>query len=290
MWRKNFLFMEGLPLSPKIIKKPSLIWIVLSIAALVVCAGLLARQVYEGQRQQELDHHITLLARPSQQTAAPASPTPAPTPAPSMSPTSETSQDLPSVPQVIDFDALHAENEEIISWIQVDGTRIDYPVLCRPGDDAYYHTHNVEHEKVTAGSIYIQASVNSMDWSDFHTVVYGHNMRNGSMFAGLHDFEDGDFFDAHDSVVLYTPTRRLTYRIFAAYKRDDAHLMRKFDYSTVQGRQVFLDDIFSHTGTFRSAVEVNTDSRILTLSTCVGGEDNKRYVVQAVLIEDAPVE
>ena len=129
-----------------------------------------------------------------------------------------------------------------------------------------------------------------MDWSDFHTVVYGHNMRNGSMFAGLHDFEDGDFFDEHDSVVIYTPTRRLTYRIFAAYKRDDAHLMKRFDYSTEQGRQAFLDDIFSHTGHFRSDVEVTTDSRILTLSTCVGGEDDKRYVVQAVLIEDAPVE
>ena len=115
-------------------------------------------------------------------------------------------------------------------------------------------------------------------------------LRNGSMFAGLHDFEDGDFFDEHDSVVIYTPTRRLTYRIFAAYKRDDAHLMKRFDYSTEQGRQAFLDDIFSHTGHFRSDVAVTTDSRILTLSTCVGGEDDKRYVVQAVLTENAPVE
>lgn len=274
-------------------KNNRILWLALTMIAavvLIVCAGLIARQIYEGQRQQEVDNRITLLARPSQEATAAPTATPAPTPAPSAEVVPTPTPDLPPVPQVIDFDALHAENEEIFSWIQVDGTKIDYPVLCRPDDDTYYHTHNVEHEKVTAGSIYIQASVNSMDWSDFHTVVYGHNMRNGSMFAGLHDFEDGDFFDEHDSVVIYTPTRRLTYRIFAAYKRDDAHLMKRFDYSNEQGRQAFLDDIFSHTGHFRSDVEVTTDSRILTLSTCVGGEDDKRYVVQAVLIEDAPVE
>ena len=274
-------------------KNNRILWLALTTIAavvLIVCAGLIARQIYEGQRQQEVDNRITLLARPSQEATAAPTATPAPTPAPSAEVVPTPTPDLPPVPQVIDFDALHAENEEIFSWIQVDGTKIDYPVLCRPDDDTYDHTHNVEHEKVTAGSIYIQASVNSMDWSDFHTVVYGHNMRNGSMFAGLHDFEDGDFFDEHDSVVIYTPTRRLTYRIFAAYKRDDAHLMKRFDYSTEQGRQAFLDDIFSHTGHFRSDIAVATDSRILTLSTCVGGEDDKRYVVQAVLIEDAPVE
>ena len=99
-----------------------------------------------------------------------------------------------------------------------------------------------------------------------------------------------DFFDEHDSVVIYTPTRRLTYRIFAAYKRDDVHLMKKFDYTTNDGRLAFFDDIFSHKGNFRTDVPLATDSRIITLSTCVGGENDKRYVVQAVLIEDAPVE
>lgn len=276
-------------------KSNRIIWLVLTIAAaavFVVCAVLIARQFYENQRQQEMDSHITLLARPSQTVTLTPAPTatPAPTPAPSAEPTPEPSPEPSPVPQAIDFDALKAENEEIFSWIQVDGTKIDYPVLCRPDDDAYYHTHNVQHEKVTAGAIYIQASVNAMDWSDFHTVVYGHNMRNGSMFANLHKFEDEDFFNEHDSVVIYTPTRRLTYRIFAAYKRDDIHLMKKFDYTTNDGRLAFFDDIFSHKGNFRTDVPLATDSRIITLSTCVGGENDKRYVVQAVLIEDAPVE
>lgn len=174
--------------------------------------------------------------------------------------------------------------------ITLDGTVIDYPILCRPEDDAYYHTHNVKGQEAVAGAIYIQGSYNSTDFSDFHTVIYGHNMRDGSMFAALHKFEDEDFFNEHDTVVIYTPTQRLTYTIFAAYPRDDAHLMRKFDYSSAEGRQAFLDEIATHTdGHFRD-VELTTDSNIITLSTCIGSADDQRYIVQAVLTEAAPVQ
>lgn len=121
-------------------------------------------------------------------------------------------------------------------------------------------------------------------------MIYGHNMRDGSMFAALHKFEDEDFFNEHDTVVIYTPTQRLTYTIFAAYPRDDAHLMRKFDYSSAEGRQAFLDEIATHTdGHFRD-VELTTDSNIITLSTCIGSADDQRYIVQAVLTEAAPVQ
>lgn len=267
------------------------LWLALTVIAavvLVVCLVFIGREIYEQQLQKQADNKITLLARPSTTPVPTATVTPVPTVEADQEP-AETPAPSP-VPQEIDFDALHEVNEEIFAWIQVGGTEIDYPMLCRPEDDAYYHTHNVEHQQVTAGAIYIQGSVNSMELTDFHTVVYGHNMRNGSMFAGLHDFEDEDFFKEHDSVVIYTPERRLTYRIFAAYKRDDAHLLKKFQYGTAEGRQAFLDDVYSHSGFFRQGVEVTTDSRILTLSTCVGGEDDRRYVVQAVLIEDVPVE
>jgi sortase B len=259
---------------------------VLSVLILVVCGVSIARQVLQIQQQRQLDSEMSQIARPSQDPDA----TPAPTATPDPAQTQEAvpSETVAPVAQEIDFDALHEENEEIIAWITLDGTVIDYPLLCRPEDDAYYHTHNVKGQEAVAGSIYIQGSYNSTDFSDFHTVVYGHNMRDGSMFAGLHKFEDKDFFDQHDTVVLYTPTQRLTYTIFAAYARDDAHLMRKFDYSTEQGRQAFLDDIFTHSGNFRD-VELTNDSQILTLSTCIGSAADQRYVVQAVLTEAAPV-
>lgn len=265
------------------------IWTVLTIVALVVlvvCGVSIARQLIGISQQREMDEQMSNIARPSQESGTTADPSATPAPSgdadqPAQSPT--------PVPQEIDFDALHEENEEIIAWITLDGTVIDYPVLCRPDDDTYYHTHNVKGQEATAGAIYIQGSYNSTDFSDFHTVVYGHNMRDGSMFAALHKFEDEDFFNEHDTVVIYTPTKRLTYTIFAAYARDDAHLMRKYDYTSTEGRQAFLDEISTHSGNFRSGVELTTDSHILTLSTCIGSADDQRYVVQAVLTEEAPV-
>ena len=277
-------------------KKPNgkkTVWTILavvSVVILVVCGVSIARQVLDMQRQSAVNSEMSQLARPSADPSATPAPENTPVPAtdgaqsPSASPTAS------PVAQEIDFAALQAENPDIVAWITLDGTVIDYPILCRQGDDAYYHTRNVKGENSAAGSIYIQSSYNKTDFSDFHTVIYGHNMRNGSMFAALHKFEDEDFFNEHDTVVIYTPTQRLTYTIFAAYPRDDAHLMRKFDYSSAEGRQAFLDEIATHTdGHFRD-VELTTDSNIITLSTCIGSADDQRYIVQAVLTEAAPVQ
>ena len=268
-------------------KKPNgkkTVWTILavvSVVILVVCGVSIARQVLDMQRQSAVNSEMSQLARPSADPSATPAPENTPAPAtdgaqsPSASPTAS------PVAQEIDFAALQAENPDIVAWITLDGTVIDYPILCRQGDDAYYHTRNVKGENSAAGSIYIQSSYNKMDFSDFHTVIYGHNMRNGSMFAALHKFEDESFFDAHDTIVIYTPTQKLTYTIFAAYARDDAHLMRKFDYSTAEGRQAFLDEIKTHKGSFRD-VDLNTDSHIITLSTCIGSADDQRYILQAV--------
>ena len=275
-------------------KKPNgkkTVWTILavvSVVILVVCGVSIARQVLDMQRQSAVNSEMSQLARPSADPSATPAPenTPAPatdgTQSPSASPTAS------PVAQEIDFAALQAENPDIVAWITLDGTVIDYPILCRQGDDAYYHTRNVKGENSAAGSIYIQSSYNKTDFSDFHTVIYGHNMRNGSMFAALHKFEDESFFDAHDTIVIYTPTQKLTYTIFAAYARDDAHLMRKFDYSTAEGRQAFLDEIKTHKGSFRD-VDLNTDSHIITLSTCIGSADDQRYILQAVQTAAEPV-
>ena len=262
---------------------------IVSAIVLVVCGVSIVQRIAqdneanrENQEMAELAYTITPVptATPEPTPEMTASPEPAtPTPSPT----------LPPVPQEIDFAALHEENPEIFSWIKVDGTQIDYPVLCRVGDDAYYHTHTVKGKKAVAGSIYIQAGWNKQDWSDFHTVIYGHNMRNGSMFANLHKFEKKKFFDEHDTIVIYTPEKKLTYTIFAAYKRDDAHMMKKYDYATEQGRQAFIDDIYTHEGNFREEVKLTTDDHIISLATCVGGEDDKRYIVQAVLTKEEAV-
>ena len=79
-------------------------------------------------------------------------------------------------------------------------------------DNSYYLEHTIEGEKTLPGAIYSE-NYNSKDFSDYNTILYGHNMRNGTMFAGLHDFEDPEFVQQNRQIIIYLPDRRLTYQI-----------------------------------------------------------------------------
>ena len=188
----------------------------------------------------------------------------------------------------IDFDQLQEINDEIYAWIYIPDTKIDYPVAQNEEDDAHYLNYNYKNEPEFAGCIYTE-KYNKKDFTDPNTVMYGHNMRNGSMFQNLHKFEDGDFFDKHENVYVYTPDKIYTYTIFAAYKYDNRHLLKSFDFSDKDVFENYLKNVLatrqmnSH---IREDQEVTADDRILTLSTCVGGEPDNRYLVQAVLTDE----
>ena len=92
-------------------------------------------------------------------------------------------------PEGIDFAELSSINPDIYAWIRIPDTQIDYPVLQREEDDTYYLRHNSSGRYAFAGSIYTEEA-NSRDFKDPMTVLYGHNMRDGSMFQNLHFFED----------------------------------------------------------------------------------------------------
>lgn len=185
----------------------------------------------------------------------------------------------------IDFADLQTNtNEDIYAWITIPDSNIDYPVLQHPEELDYYLHYNLDGSKGYPGCIYSQ-NVNAKDFSDFNTVLYGHNMKNGSMFANLHKFEDQEYFDEHPYVYIYTPDGPLVFAVFAAYTSDDIYLMT-YDYSTEESRQDYIDMVMSKEGFFREDVEVTPESNILTLSTCIGGKPNNRYLVASVLVAD----
>ena len=194
-----------------------------------------------------------------------------------------------------DFDALKEQNSDIIGWIRVDGTRIDYPIL-QSGEgtvESFYLDHNPDRQKSRAGSIYIQ-KMNAPSLRDPNTVVYGHNMGNGSMFADLHRFRNSRtgeaFFAENDTITVYTPDYRYTYRIYSAFVFDDRHILNSYEFHTDEGYEQFLSvtrNPPTMTRRVREGVEVTTDDRIITLSTCVGYDDGKRYLVVGVLIDEA---
>lgn len=188
----------------------------------------------------------------------------------------------------LDWNKLKETNADIYAWIYIPNTKVDYPILQHSKDDTYYLDHDIDGNKNDEGSIFSEGKYNNTEFTDFNTVLYGHNMKAKTMFATLHSFEDSVFFEENRYVYIYTPDKVLVYDIFAAYKFSDKHILAYYSTVSDGGKQKYLDDVFgvrdmgAH---YRDGVDVTVDSHILTLSTCIGGDSDSRYLVQAVLVE-----
>lgn len=197
---------------------------------------------------------------------------------------------LPENP--IDFASLKERNPDVIGWITVKDTDIDYPIL-QSGDNKaedFYLKHDIDGAWKKAGSIYTQR-LNNDAFLDPNTVIYGHHLADKTMFTPLWDFRDPETFKAHDTIYIYTPEHILTYKIFSAFVYDDRHILNSFDFGTKEGYGAFLEDCLnprSLVKNVREGVSVTTDDRIITLSTCTNYAyySKERYLVVAVLESD----
>lgn len=197
------------------------------------------------------------------------------------------SSDENLVDNPIDFESVQAENDEIYSWLYIPDTNINYPVCRSNTNDNFYLDHDIYGNYSFAGSIFSQYC-NSIYLHDRVTVLYGHNMADGSMFADLYKFTDTDFFDDHEYFYIYRPHHKLTYRIASVYSYDDRHIMNSFDFDDDKVFEEYLDYIQnprSFTKVVRDIPELTTDDRIVTLSTCLNSGDG-RLLLQGVLIKD----
>ena len=187
----------------------------------------------------------------------------------------------------IDFEDLQEQvNPDIYAWLYIPDSTIDFPVLQHAEDNSYYLNYNIDGSKGRPGCIYTE-NTNAKDFSDHNTVLYGHNMRNGTMFAGLHKFEDADYFAENPYIYVYTPDEVFVYRIFGAYEFSNIHLLAGYETETEEGFGDYLDDVMavrSMNSNFNPDVTVTEKDRIITLSTCVSGKADKRWLVQGVLL------
>ncbi len=189
----------------------------------------------------------------------------------------------------IDWESLYAENEDIYAWIYLPPTPIDYPVLQHPTDPDYYLNRNIDLSEGYPGCIYSQCG-NSLDFTDPNTVLYGHNMYDNMMFTTLHWFEGKEFFEETPYVYIYLPGKVLVYQIYAAYTTNNMNQLTTYDYSNPVNFQAYLD--YTRSGSrptdhYRYDIELTYDNHILTLSTCVDQHHELRYLVQAVLMNEA---
>lgn len=190
------------------------------------------------------------------------------------------SADLP-----VNIAEIQKEMPDVYGWIEIPGTKVNYPVVQREDDNLYYLDRTPEGSSNIEGSIFSE-DYNRRDFTDPVTVLYGHNMKNGDMFGELHLFEDKSFFDANRDLYIYLKDKKLTYRIFAAVLFDNRHIMQSYDFSSEDSFLLFIREIMSIRN-MRSNVDGDVSilptDKILTLSTCHGMGSDYRYLVLGVL-------
>ena len=210
----------------------------------------------------------------------PAEPTaPIVTPRPTPKPTDITYTD-PVIDELLKLDLvpLRAENPEVIGWIHIPDTIISYPIM-QTADNDYYLKHSWKNTKSFAGSIFMEHQ-NSADFSDFNTIIYGHNMRSESMFGSLDKYRNAEYWQAHPYVYIVNDDGVFRYDIFAAHKVRLNTTVYGMKIDSPELREEFISFAMDYSE-LETGIEPTIRDSLLTLSTCSGGSKN-RWVVQAV--------
>ena len=184
----------------------------------------------------------------------------------------------------IDLSALREVNPDVVGWISIPGTVVSYP-LMQGTDDTYYLSHNWKKARSYSGSLML-ASYASPDLTDFHTIIYGHHMRNDSMFGTLrYYFRGPDYWRAHPSVYIVLDDMIYRYDIFAAQEAAVNGAVYRLDLEEKHLEAAFLRYCIEHS-VLDTGLIPKVGRRIVTLSTCTGDLDPAyRWVVHGALAQ-----
>lgn len=183
-----------------------------------------------------------------------------------------------------EYRKLKANNPDVYGWLMIDDTDISYPILQNKEDNAYYLSHDANKNESENGAIFSE-NYNSLDFTDFLTVLYGNCMEDGTMFGGLLEYEDPVYFENHRNIKIILPDETINYYIFASYIGDNSHLLLTRDLSKEDNRKKYISQIFKQRGlknTLDKSVDINVDSNILALSTGHPSDKNARFIIQAI--------
>lgn len=182
----------------------------------------------------------------------------------------------------VNFDELLAINPDTIGWIRFspEPSIISYPIVQGEDNDEYLHKTFSANEN-TLGAIFLNAG-NQPDFSDRNSIIYGHRMKDGSMFRHLQDYEERAFWENNPYFYIYTPDgREITYHIYSAGQVEDTSDTYLTSFASDEEYQAFLD-MTKEVSLYDTGVELTTEDTIVTLSTCTSASDEHRFVVRGV--------
>lgn len=181
----------------------------------------------------------------------------------------------------IDFDGLKKENSETVGWLEIPSAKISYPIVQASDNDKYLTT-SFDGTASKSGAIFLDCD-SSSDMMGRHTIIYGHHMRDGSMFANLVDFKDADYFRENSEITLYTPDRTLNLTVIAAYAQSGSDgSVRKFTFEDDADFHEFVEQRIAMSPNQRTGIDVSNVERLYTFITCSYEADDMRTIVLAI--------
>lgn len=199
----------------------------------------------------------------------------------------EETAELPREPEAdpiswpeVDFGALQALNPDVSAWVIIEGTAINYPVV-QGADNSFYLNHLFDGTYNRAGSIFLDFR-NRNDFTDRNTVLYGHHMKNQTMFAQITLYKDQSYYDQHPTGMLLTPHGNYTIYFFAGYVTDMNSQAWKLQFESDEEFAQWLEEAAAGS-TFSGDITPTAQDRVVTFSTCTYEYDDARYVLVGVL-------
>ena len=193
------------------------------------------------------------------------------------------------------FKDIYLKNQDFVGWIEIEDSKVDYPVMYTPKDPQYYLRRNFDKNYSIAGTIFVGEHTDLVRPTD-NVIIYGHHMDDGSMFANILKYEDEEYYKKHKYIQFDTLTRNGTYEVIAAF-RTEAHSIdedyKGFNvYENINMPKYKFDEYVKNCldrTPYKTVDTVDYDEKLITLSTCAYHNMNGRYVVVAKLVKEKTV-
>ena len=192
-------------------------------------------------------------------------------------------------PIEVDLEKLQKVNRDVVGWIYMEDTIVNYPLL-RGENNFYYLDKTYEKKYLASGSIYLDAA-NDRELNDRHSIIYGHNMKNNTMFGNLDDFREEAYLEKHPYIyILFSDGSFKQYEIFSFYRANIEDGTYKVPLNEKKEYEAFLELVQRKNQLKDSDLalpKVDATDKVLTLSTCTeDSADTERFVIHAVLIKE----
>lgn len=243
--------------------------ILLVIVLVLGITGLLRRREEERRAREEASRLASIAAQTTEEEET----------------TTEVEETEPPYESPINFEELSAVNPDIVGWITIPDTNIDYPIVQTDDNDKYLHT-GFDGEESKAGTIFLDFE-SDREFRGYNHVIYGHHMRNGSMFKDVVKFKERDYFEAHDVGYLYTPDRTIQLRFVSAYYGDADPIKRRTQFSSQEEFDQYVEEMISPCR-YAKPVQAPVKS-IFTLITCSYEFEDARTFLFGVEAEEEQI-